>query len=586
MGESRRQDAERRATGRVFRAGARPLLAAIVVLLGAGCGGGAHVATGPPVSAALARVDTSTVTESDFDAALTQWHSTDSPDPTASQWRRWLQLLIDWQLLIREARELGFYDDPALVRELETWERSQMIAELIETDAVGRYTDEELHEFYYGTGANRDILVGRLAFDDEASAAAGLAQVREHMSFAQLVHTHAAGSRHTFVDSIWLNRLTISDKLKPLTLKWVGDAEMFLHKDHYLVAVILDERSVPLEDRRSAAEQALTRERQEQANPAYLASLVQNYDVSVDSVTLGRLQGTAAADSANGHLSLVHSSLGDWTAGQYWAAVARLSPGQGPFSGSFSEWKLRVQRTYAVDQLFAKEVEAKGLAPEFARRRRAKREQKAVDALREEKGLTQVSVTQMELRRYLEANQDRYGGEFSGLTAEARIHATALRDLKHELAAPLLDDYVAGLRRRHRHEVSVDTALFRAYIQRKTANPSSLTALNGCDPFSAVDATGKSEVRILFGGALGYAYEPACLAVSVGTTVTFAGDFAAHPLMPGRIEAGEVIAGHTSPLTPTAGGLEVKFPMTRTGAFGYFCDRHVADAMVGAIFVE
>lgn len=561
-------------------------LAAIVALLGAGCGGGAHVATGPPVSTALAQVDTSTVTESDFDAALTQWHSTDSPDPTASQWRQWLQRLIDRQLLIREARELGFYDDPALVRELEMWERSQMIAELIETNAAD-YTDEELHEFYYGSGSNREILVGRLALNDEASAAAALAQVREHMSFARLVQTHAAGSRHTVVDSIWLNRLTIGDKLKSLTLKWVGDAEMFLHKDHYLVAVILEERSVPLEDRRSAAEQALTRERQKKANPEYLASLVQNYAVSVDSVTLGRLQ--AAAASANGHLTLVRSSLGDWTAGQYWAAVARLSPGQGQRSGSFSEWKLRVQRIYAVDQLFAKEVEAKGLAPEFARRRRARREQMAVDALREAKVaklLTQVSVTPLELRRYLDANRDRYAGKFSGPTAEARIHATARRDLKHELAAPLFDDYVAELRSRHRHEVSVDTALFRTYIQRKTANPSPLTNLNGCDPFSAVDATGMSEVRIPFGGAWGYAYEPACLAVSVGTTVTFAGDFAAHPLMPGRIDAGEVIAGHTSPLTPTAGGLEVKFPMTRTGAFGYYCDRHVADAMVGAIFVE
>ena len=584
MGESRRQEAERHATGRVLCAGTRPLLVAIVALLGAGCGGGAHVASGPPVSAELARIDTATVTESDFDVALTQWHSTDSPDPTASQWRHWLQLLIDRQLLIREARELGFYDDPALVRGLEMWERSQMIAELIKTDTSG-YTDEELHEFYYATGSNREILVGRLALDDEASATAALAEAREHMSFAQLVEAHAADSHHTLVDSTWLSRLTIGDKLKPLTLQWVGDAEMFLHEGRYLVTVILDERSVPLEDRRSLAEQALTRERQEQANPAYLASLVQTYDVSVDTLTLGRLQ-SADADSANGHLTLVRSSLGDWTAGQYWAAVARVSPRQGPISGSLSERKQRVLRTYALDQLFAKEIEAKGLAPEFARRRRAKREQKAVDALRAVKGLNQVSVTQMELRRYLEANRDRYAGKFGGPTAEARLQAAARRDLKHELAAPLFEDYVAGLRHRHRHEVSVDAALLRAYIQRKTANPSPLTAINGCDPFSAVDSTGKSEVRILFGGTEGYTYEPACLAVSVGTTVTFAGDFAAHPLMPGRIDAGEVIADDTNPLTPTAGGLEAKFRMAQTGAFGYFCDRHVADAMVGAIFVE
>ena len=57
--------------------------------------------------------------------------------------------------------------------------------------------------------------------------------------------------------------------------------------------------------------------------------------------------------------------------------------------------------------------------------------------------------------------------------------------------------------------------------------------------------------------------------------------------MPGRIDDHhQVIPDDGSPLGSTASGREARFLMAQPGAYGYFCDKHVGEAMVGAIFVE
>ena len=558
-----------------------------VALYCAGCGGTVDVERQAP--AVLARVDTSVITEVDFDEALSQWESDGASDTTTATWRQRLQLLIDRQLLILEARQLGFYDDPRVLREVEVWERSRVIPELLETEVgdADRFTEDELHAFYYGAGANRELLVGRLVLEDSVRATAALRDVRAQMPFSRVIDVYAAAERRTLADSIWLNSLAITDgQLASLLSRWVEDAEIFSRDGRYLVAVVLDERSVALEERRPLAEEAFRRERQKEANLAYLASLMKKYDVYVDNVTLNRLSAGVSQRRLDPKFRLVCSSLGDWTVGQYRAAVAQLVPAGRPVSGSLRDLKLRVLRTYAVDQLLPREVEAKGLGPGLARRRKTIREQKAIEALWAAKGLTRVAVTEMELRRYFEANRDRYVRDFTGPTAAAGVRAKVLRDLKEKRAVPLFDEYVAELRGRYRHGVFVDPAQFRAYLARKTGASSFPPALNGCDQLTAVDETERGEIEIRFGGELGYAYQPSCVAVSSGTIVVFVGDFGAHPLVTGSIHGQEVVPDDASPLWPTAAGGQAKFLMTGTGSHGYFCDRHVAEAMMGAIFVE
>jgi len=55
--------------------------------------------------------------------------------------------------------------------------------------------------------------------------------------------------------------------------------------------------------------------------------------------------------------------------------------------------------------------------------------------------------------------------------------------------------------------------------------------VNGCSSFTDATAAGAART-INFGGGLGNAYSPQCLAIAAGQQVTFIGTFSAHPLCP------------------------------------------------------
>jgi plastocyanin len=100
-------------------------------------------------------------------------------------------------------------------------------------------------------------------------------------------------------------------------------------------------------------------------------------------------------------------------------------------------------------------------------------------------------------------------------------------------------------------------------------------------------ATGTDVVSFGFlGTPPGFSYDPKCLAIAAGDSVTFSGSFAAHPLYPSARRgdvAGNPITGVGSGDTET-----VLFP--RRGFFAYFCGAHGAtddgSAMAGAIWVR
>jgi plastocyanin len=110
--------------------------------------------------------------------------------------------------------------------------------------------------------------------------------------------------------------------------------------------------------------------------------------------------------------------------------------------------------------------------------------------------------------------------------------------------------------------------------------------VNGCSADAFVSDEGPGPARIVFGD--GYHYEPSCLRVRVGRVIRFEGPFADHPLAAGRIEDGVPVeapadAGH--PLGEVLSGLQAEFVADRPGRFGFYCDLHVAESMMGAIDV-
>ncbi len=123
-------------------------------------------------------------------------------------------------------------------------------------------------------------------------------------------------------------------------------------------------------------------------------------------------------------------------------------------------------------------------------------------------------------------------------------------------------------------------------VEESTGPEPSSPLVNGCLAATATDARGRPEVEIRFGGMTAYAYDPACVTVSTGTRLTFVGDFVTHPLAPGRIVRGMPAPLGETPIRQTETGERASFDVTRPGAYGFFCDIHVAEGMMGAVFVE
>lgn len=107
-----------------------------------------------------------------------------------------------------------------------------------------------------------------------------------------------------------------------------------------------------------------------------------------------------------------------------------------------------------------------------------------------------------------------------------------------------------------------------------------------CPSGSIVDALESTTVEIGFGGANGsgvFAYAPDCVRVRVGTRVQFVGDFATHPLSPGRAPGEPLENANPIPRTQTGASLGVVF--SAPGTFPYICDYHYAGGMRGAVIV-
>lgn len=78
----------------------------------------------------------------------------------------------------------------------------------------------------------------------------------------------------------------------------------------------------------------------------------------------------------------------------------------------------------------------------------------------------------------------------------------------------------------------------------------------------------------------GLAYDPKCLRVKVGQTVSFSGSFSAHPL--------EQACGPATVIASTSTGSSASFSFSKPGLYGYYCTLHGTSAgsgMAGAIEV-
>lgn len=120
---------------------------------------------------------------------------------------------------------------------------------------------------------------------------------------------------------------------------------------------------------------------------------------------------------------------------------------------------------------------------------------------------------------------------------------------------------------------------------RSDANAGGFIVVPPCNADSDY-VTGTTTISFGFLGARGAVYDPRCLAIEAGSTVTFSGDFDLHPLYPSRSRgalAGNPIGGRGSDSTR-----DVLFP--QPGYFAYYCGIHGAfddgSTMAGVVWAR
>ena len=110
----------------------------------------------------------------------------------------------------------------------------------------------------------------------------------------------------------------------------------------------------------------------------------------------------------------------------------------------------------------------------------------------------------------------------------------------------------------------------------------STDSVNGCTAadFAANDLSAQSKTRqITFPtGATPAQYQPACITIAVGQSVTFTGSFTNHPLVQAGGDPSVFIQSTSSGTTATFG-----FPVG--GTYGFQCSNHPS-VMKGAVFVK
>ena len=104
------------------------------------------------------------------------------------------------------------------------------------------------------------------------------------------------------------------------------------------------------------------------------------------------------------------------------------------------------------------------------------------------------------------------------------------------------------------------------------SQPGGFAAVAPCDDGDDYAGGTAASTSASSGSPGSFVYEPACLKVSPGSTVTSAGDFRLHPLYPSPSRG--KAAGN--PITGTSAGSIKEVVFAEIGLYGYYCGIHGA----------
>ncbi|MBX7191951.1 MAG: hypothetical protein K1X94_07835 [Sandaracinaceae bacterium] len=114
-----------------------------------------------------------------------------------------------------------------------------------------------------------------------------------------------------------------------------------------------------------------------------------------------------------------------------------------------------------------------------------------------------------------------------------------------------------------------------------------VAALHGCEEGDFQDLrSGPPDSRMVMVPRGTLTFDNPCITISVGQSVMFMWDFAAHPLAPGVAPGMSGTGTEPSPIEPQSSGALYEPAFPAPGVYPYYCTLHHASGMVGVVRVE
>ena len=408
-------------------------------------------------SAPLVHVGDETIGEKDFLRALEKLDD-DIQSLTLSDWRQRLQVLIDNELMLIEARRRELHKDAKVKAAVDGWERDHIIRKLREKDNKGTLapTPEQIKSFFETTGAANEIKLQRVDVMEQNVAFAILNQLNSGGEFADIAKTN----NKRILATDWLNPLMVDERYAPLFLLQKGNVELLEEEGRFVIAQIVDQREVSLEQRYRLVGESLHRKMTQEGNLKLLAGLAESYKVQIDTVTVGQILKGYSDNTQR----LLTSSLGEWTVGQYELANKSLPTSDSPRELSVRELGFRVTRVFIVDQVLAEERRKLGIDQGMATEKQQILNQKMLEALWQTDIYSQIVIENTELRAFYHEHKARYLAFSENIQA---LNNRLSNDIREAKAQPLFVSFIENLRHRSENIIKVEEDNFRDFVTRQ-----------------------------------------------------------------------------------------------------------------------
>ena len=358
--------------------------------------------------------------------------------------RKVLESLIDKTLLVLEGKDVGIEQDPSFKKELARYERSRLMSLYIQREVVAkiRITPEEVQQLYRESGRDRALRLGGIMVENLQKAEALIDRLKAGDDFFALARdhsVHSASAANGGDSGIYQLR----DQMSPATVEQVLELEIgqisapvletFADGDYYIIYKLLDEIPAPLSASEKVVVEELTLRKRAERLEALGDSLLLAYAPKVRDEAIALLVERFAADGAialkPGDGDQVLCTYGDreLTLQGFLAKVEAITEHKAQAADSAQVAAILHDRILP-DLFFTAEIEAAGLSQDnlLVADLDSKREELALDALRQREVDQYITVSEQEIRRFYDEHPDKFKLPETTVVTEILVAADTL----------------------------------------------------------------------------------------------------------------------------------------------------------------